>query len=245
MAWDDGGIFDLSAESDARDTWVWRSVVIGTGALLIVALEPSGAGMAAAAIGTAVVVPNVVDPEVWTSASGEWSELFNVFDAAVADLTEADAAMFAQWKDSAAESFHGFVNGTLLQVLARLREACNLMDDACTQMAIVVISTLVAYFSATVGAIVAALASNAGGPFSPAAKWAVFGVWAPVILAVIAAMVAAVATLWTTNKTLGDAFDALKNKIGEKDGRIDAASVRLPEPVKAVISRYDEWEKKS
>ncbi|MDH6466043.1 hypothetical protein M2302_006249 [Micromonospora sp. A200] len=188
--WDEGGWTDT--DSDAFDTLLIRGLVVAATSGLIVALEPSGAGMAAAALTGLLVMPNVVDPEPWISNSGTWGELKNV-------------------------------------------------DSYCAQLAAGVITTLGAFLVATVSAAVAAVAANAAGPVSPAVKIGIFASWAAFAVAVIGLLAGFVMTVWLSAKTLGDANDELANKFADRSGRIDTASIRLPESLKIVIGDPAEW----
>ncbi|NYF54455.1 hypothetical protein [Micromonospora purpureochromogenes] len=239
MGYDEGSWHDL--ESDTSDTFALRAVVFAATSALIVALEPSGAGMAAAAVSGMVVIPNVVDPEPWWNSSSTWGDLKNLYDKMHTDLRGQALNVEAYWEDSAAEQFRAFVDGKLLEALDRLKATCELLDSYCTQMSAGVIATFSAFLAGTLTAIVAAFAANAAGPVSPAAKIAVFGTWAPFVLTVIGLLVQMVLTVWLASKTLSDAQDELANMLADASGRIDTSSLRLPEPLQIAIGDPGEW----
>ncbi|MEU4717532.1 hypothetical protein AB0F73_28300 [Micromonospora purpureochromogenes] len=237
--WDEGGWTDT--DSDAFDTLLIRGLVVAATSGLIVALEPSGAGMAAAALTGLLVMPNVVDPEPWISNSGTWGELKNAYDSMHAQLLSQIEKVDGFWQDSAATQFHAFATGDLLPALERLAQTCSLMDSYCAQLAAGVITTLGAFLVATVSAAVAAVAANAAGPVSPAVKIGIFASWAAFAVAVIGLLAGFVMTVWLSAKTLGDANDELANKFADRSGRIDTASIRLPESLKIVVGDPAEW----
>ncbi|MEV5763431.1 hypothetical protein AB0L34_02475 [Micromonospora sp. NPDC052213] len=232
-------------DDDADDSKAWQSVLFGVNGVLAASFLPDAIPASAATftVGHALVLPNVVDPEAWFRSSGSWGELKNAYDRMHGDLESRIAETKSRWQDSAANEFNGFVTGELQPILKRLSETCALMDSACFQMGAGVAGVIASYLVAAASAAVAAMAANASGPASPAVKMAIFAAWAAFVAGLIGLFVSFVAVLWSTSKTVSDAYDALANKLGEKDGQIDAGSLTLPEPVRIAISKPQEWEK--
>ncbi|WP_444948429.1 hypothetical protein [Micromonospora ureilytica] len=238
--WDEGSWTDPN--SDAFDTLMMRGLVVAATSALIVALEPSGAGMAAASVTAMLVMPNVVDPEPWFGNSSTWGELKNTYDSMSAQLLSQIEKVNGYWDDSAARQFHAFATGDLLPALDRLTQTCALMDSYCAQMAVGVTTTLTAFLVGTAAAIGGAFAANAAGPASPAVKVAIFVAWAGFAIAVIGLLVGFASMVWQSAKSLGDANDALANKFADRAGKIDTRSVQLPESLKIEIGDPSRWE---
>lgn len=217
--------------------------VMGLGVGLAVAAEPSGAGAAAALIAATVVDLNVRDPAPYLAAHNGWNELQTTFLDMSGKLSRLTGDVGDKWQGEAADSFTGFIERHIVPAIDALAECAKSAAVACSSLFQGMLEVIVAYLVATGSAIIACVAANASGPFSPAVKWGIIGGWMGCVLGIIGALVAFFTSMLGATDSLGDSYNSLVKAFGVEAGTLDTKSVSLPEPERLLFSDPQKWNK--
>jgi hypothetical protein len=237
----------------ADDSVVSTADNVGTGALLAtvaalsvglaVAAEPSGAGAVASIVAGGVVELNVRNPMPYLEAHNGWNDLLVSFSDMKGKLSRLNSDVDATWQGEAADQFKLFLTNHIVPAIDALANCARLAATTCTTLFGGMLTTIVAYVTATVSAIVACIAANASGPFSPAVKWAIIGGWVGCVVGIITALISFVLSMLSATDSVTQAYAQLAAGFGKDGDHLDAASVALPEPERLLFSDPQKWNK--
>jgi hypothetical protein len=237
----------------ADDSVVGTADNVGTAAILVtvaalsaglaVAAEPSGAGIVAAIVAGGLVELNVRNPMPYLEAHQGWNELMVSFGDVKGKLVRMNSDVDSTWQGQAADQFKGFITNHMVPAVDALMNCARLAATCCTTLFGGMLTTIIAYITATVAAIVACIAANAAGPFSPAVKWAIIGGWVGCVVGIITALVAFIISMITASDSVAQAYAQLAQGFGTKGDHLDTSSVGLPEAQRLVFSDPQKWNK--
>jgi hypothetical protein len=221
-------------------------LMVTVGALsagLAVAGEPSGAGIAAALITGGIVELNIRNPMPYLEASQGWHDLLVAFGNMKGNLSRLNADVDSTWQGEAADQFKNFTLNHIVPAVDGLMNCARLSASACTALFGGMLTSIIAYITATAAAIVACIAANATGPFSPAVKWAIVAGWTAAVVAILAALAAFITSVATASDSAAQAYAQLALGFGLDGDRLDTKSVDLPEAQRLLFTDPQKWNK--
>lgn len=223
--------------------------LVGTAAGLAVGLgvaaEPSGASAVIAAIAATVVAANLRNPMPYLEAHQGWNDLMVSFSDMKGRLTRLNGDVDATWQGEAADQFKNFTLNHIIPAIDALAMCAKLAATACTALFGGMLTSIIAYITGTIAAIVACVAANASGPFSPAVKWGIIAGWVGLVVGIITALSAFLISLVSTSDSIQQAYAQLAQGFGKDGEHLDTSSVQLPEPLRLAFSDPQKWNKQS
>lgn len=179
----------------------------------------------------------------YLEAHNGWNDLLVSFSDMKGKLSRLNADVDTSWQREAADQIKSFLTNHIVPAIDALATCAKFAATTCTTLFGGMLTAIVAYLTATVSAIVACIAANASGPFSPAVKWMVIGGWVGCVVGTITALVGFCLSLLSANDSVTQAYAQLAQGFGRDGDQLDTRSVALPEPARLLLGDPAKWNK--
>lgn len=229
--------------ADTAGTFALMATVAALSAGLAVAGEPSGAGVTAAIISGTLVELNIRNPMPYLEAHEGWNELLVSFSDMKGKLSRLNADVDSTWQGEAADQFKNFTLNHIVPAIDALANCARLAASACTALFSGMLTSIAAYLTATGAAIVACIAANASGPFSPAVKWMIIGGWVAAVVGIVTALATFIGGLTSASDSAAQAYAQLAAGFGKDGEQLDTSSVDLPDSQRLLFTDPQKWNK--
>ncbi|HLL64470.1 MAG TPA: hypothetical protein VK453_01855 [Micromonosporaceae bacterium] len=228
---------------DLVGTAALDGVIIALGGALVAAAEPSGAGALAFAYVTPLAIMNIRNWLPFQEADDAWTSLSGSFADMARDLDRLAGEVDTYWKGAGSEAFKNFINTKVVTPLGSLQEFCEQASGGCNGTADMLETLFYTWAGGTVAAIVACIAANVAGPGGPAAKWAIIGIWATFVAAVLLAIVMLMQGMRGASSSLGAAMEEIKRGFEVEGDRVVGESSKISKDQLDLIINPRNWNK--